>query len=485
VNLDVLVSRGEAMHQELGREHYLTGAGLKGEPAFQVIYDRYAELQGDEALAAARASGDRALLEWVVDIRVGRLVAALEERQLVWEQRASLRVDGRTIPYLRAPIELANAPDRAFRAALDVARVRAGEEGLESLRRERFTLEHDAVAALGLGDYVEAVSALSGIALDALGRAAGDFLEATEALYVDSLARLARRRLGVEVGELLRSDSAWAFRADCFDSAFPPDRLVPTAVAQMRELGLDATQGGRVRFDTVERDGKQPRAFCVPVRVPEEVYLVLRPRGGHSDFRTFWHELGHAMHFASTSPDLPFAARWLGDNSVTEGIAMLWDHVTLAPGWLRRYGGLDRAAARDLAFQLGVSELYLLRRYAAKLRYELELHRSAFTGVGPAYAAHLTEATRFRYPEGDALLDVDPGFYAARYLRAWQLEAALAAVLVGQFDEDWYRNPRAGAALHELMCRGQADAADRVALRFTGAELRFEPVAARLEAALA
>ena len=32
-----LVELGEAMHQELGREYYLTGAGLKTEPAFQPI----------------------------------------------------------------------------------------------------------------------------------------------------------------------------------------------------------------------------------------------------------------------------------------------------------------------------------------------------------------------------------------------------------------------------------------------------------------
>ena len=46
----------------------------------------------------------------------------------------------------------------------------------------------------------------------------------------------------------------------------------------MSEMGLDAKHGGRIRFDTEERHGKKPRAFCVPVQVPAEVYLVLRPR---------------------------------------------------------------------------------------------------------------------------------------------------------------------------------------------------------------
>lgn len=483
--LETLIARGEDLHRELGREYYLTGAGHKGEPAFQEIFERFADLQSDEALEAVRGSGERELFEWILDVRVGRRVAPLEEQQLVWEQGATLAVNGQTIPYLRAPIELANAPDRTFRIALDEARVRAGQQGTSEIRRERFFIEREEIcSAVGTDDYVDGITALSGVDLDALGAAAAAFLEDTEDVYVDSLARLVRPRLGLGIERLVRSDASWAFRADQFDSAFPADNLIRTATRQMSEMGLDATVGGWVRFDTEERKGKQPRAFCVPVRVPDEVYVVLRPRGGHSDYRTFWHELGHAMHFASAARDLPFAARWLGDNSVTEGFAMLWDHLTLNPQWMMRYAGLGGHEARDLAFQLAVSELFLLRRYAAKLRYELVLHRSDFSELGPVYAEYLTQATRFRYPEGDALLDVDPAFYAARYLRAWQLEAALASTLTERFDTDWFRNPRAGAAVRELMSRGQADPAHRLAQEFTGTSLEFERVTQRLEATL-
>ncbi len=482
--LETLLDQGEAMHQELGREHYLTGSGLKADPEFQMIYEKYGALVSDEALDTARASGLRELVEWVVDIRVGRLVAPYEERQLVWEQEATVEVNGTSVPYLRVPIELSNCADRAWRNALDAARAETGARGLADLRRERFLAEHEALRALGLGDYVETVGALSGIDLDALGRATRAFLDRTAAMYDETLPQLVRRRLQVPVADLTRADSVRLFRADQYDAAFPPGALLATAVAQMHDMGLDATQAGRIRFDTEEREGKQPRAFCVPVHVPEEVYLVLRPRGGHNDYRTFWHELGHAMHFASVAPDLPFAARWLGDNSVTEGYAMLWDHLTLDPGWLNRYCTMNRGDARSLAFELGVSELFMVRRYAAKLVYELELHRSDLTGMGPRYAEFLTEATRCRYVEHDALLDVDPAFYSARYLRAWQFEAALSRSFTERYDEDWYRNPKAGTAVRDLMGRGQAEPADRLAAEATGLPLTFDHIVTRLEATL-
>ena len=95
---------------------------------------------------------------------------------------------------------------------------------------------------------------------------------------------------------------------------------------QVREMGIDPLAAGRITLDTGEREGSASRAFCSPVRVPDEVYLVLRPHGGQTDWTTFLHELGHALHFAYMRPDLAFEYRWLGDNSITEGYAMLFDH---------------------------------------------------------------------------------------------------------------------------------------------------------------
>ncbi|MSR05953.1 MAG: hypothetical protein EXR93_02615 [Gemmatimonadetes bacterium] len=485
MSLEALTARGEKMHQDLGREWYLVGAGLKSNPEFQQLYQRYADLTSPEVVAEARSAGTIELFEWAADLAIGRRTAALEEAQITWETGAVLRVGEREIPYLRAPIDMANTPDREFRIALDAARLTAVEAGLNGIRRERFAVEREDILALGLGDYVHARATLSGLDLDALGRAAGAFLVRTADAYRDSLARVVRQRLGIAVGDLVRSDAAWAFRSSQFDAAFRPTELVAMATRQMGEIGIDPVQGGRIRFDTDERPGKQPRAFCAPVQVPDEVYLVLRPRGGHQDYRTFWHEHGHALHFGSVDPAQSFAAKWLGDNSVTEGFAMLWDHMTLETGWLTRFAGLSPRDARTLRFELGVSELFMARRYAAKLGYELRLHRGSYEGRGAEYAERLSEATLFRYPEGDYLADVDPGFYAARYLRAWQLQAAMGETLRERFDEDWFRNPRAGGFIQHLMSSGQAENADRLSARVTGGPLDFEPLVRQLEAALA
>ncbi len=482
MNAAELRARGEQLCEELGRESYRIGAGLVAESHFAEIFGRYSDLAGEEALEAAR--GHRALLEWVVDNRIGRAVAALDDRLHAWESRAAVRVDGEAIPYQRAALAIANEPRRERRLAIDAAR-RALLAEPAALRRERLALERGLVASLGMGDLVAARSELSGIDLAALDAACGRFLAATADLHREALREALRAEPGIPPAAADRSDASYLFRGASFDDCFPAAALLPTAGRQLKEMGLDAAAGGRIRYDTEDRELKRARAFCAPVRIPGEVYLVIRPHGGQTDYRALWHELGHAQHFANAGADLPFEDRWLGDNSVTEGFAMLFEHMVLAAPWLARYASLTGERAAGYARFQAFAHLAMLRRYAAKLRYEVELHRAPSLEAGAAaYAPLLTEATGFRYAPEDALLDLDDGFYAARYLRAWQLEALLASFLTERFDEDWFRNPRSGPALLELFTPGQRDDAATLAATMLHRPLDFAPLIARAEAAL-
>ncbi len=421
-----------------------------------------------------------------MDNRVGRAAAALDDRLHAWEAEARITLPGgETLPYQRAAIVTANEPDRQRRLAIDAAR-RAVLAEPSALRRERLTLERRLLAGLGLGDTVAARSRLSGVDLAALAASCGDFLAATAALYDGALREELARELGIAPGEAERADAAYLFRGAGYDEFFPGGEILAIARKQLSAMGLDAEADGRIRYDTDDRERKRSRAFCSPARVPDEVYLVIRPFGGQADYRAFWHELGHAQHFANTAPGLPFEHRWLGDNSVTEAFAMLFEHMVAEPSWLRRYVGLsgarERAFARSQAFAL----LAILRRYAAKLRYEVELHAAPTLEEGARrYAPILSEATGFRYPPEDALLDLDDAFYAARYLRAWQLEALLAASLRDRFGEDWFLDRRSGGWLRELFARGQRDDAARLATTVLGRDLAFAPLVERVAAALA
>ena len=127
--------------------------------------------------------------------------------------------------------------------------------------------------------------------------------------------------------------------------------------------------------------------------------------------------------------------------------------------------------------------LLMLRRYAAKLAYELDLHAAAprLEELPRRYASLLESATRARWPMAGWLVDVDEGFYAACYLRAWALETYWRRALRGRFGEDWFTSPAAGSWLREIWADGQRlDATDLLAERL-GEELRFDVLAEAYE----
>jgi hypothetical protein len=502
LTIEALRKGGQEFMEAVSREYYLAHAGLKADAELQPIYERFRGLLGRDALDvvldAFRGSAEgseerrsaRTLLEWQVESQAGRATAALDEREIAWEGTANVVLpDGRSVPYAGVSIAIANAADRRERLLLEAARARLVERELAPIRRERLQRERDFVESLGVADgYLASFEATSGIALEPLAEQCRRFLADTEAMWDDVLPRFARRALAVPVAELTRADALALMRGRDYDGFFPARDMETAVRRQTSEMGLDPDAGGRVVYDLGERKGRRARAFCAPVRVPEEVYLVLRPHGGQSDWSTLLHELGHALHFAYMRPDLPFEFRWVGDNSVTEGYAMLFDHRMQDAGWLRRYTGLGGADVTPFLRHSALEELHFLRRYCAKLIYEVELYggRAAWDSLPDLYVETLSAATTFRYDRADAFVDVDQRFYSARYLRAWQLQALLAESLVERFDEDWWRNPRAGPwTVSELFAEGQRELGDELAQRVSGRSLSFGPVTRAIETRLA
>jgi len=502
MTLERLRRDGERFNEELSREFYESLSGLKSEAQIQPLYEKYRAIFSDDSLELTReaflgsAEGTeerrsaRLLLDWQVESHSSRQLASLDEREIAWEGEAVVQLsDGRQIPYQRTSIELGNSTDRHERAMIEAARSKLVERELAPIKKERFQRERDITESIGVGNGYNATwELLSGISLSGLRAECEAFLKDTQAMWDDVAPRVSKRVLGMPLKETTRADALALFRAREFDEFFPARDMETAIRRQVTEMGIDPEANGRIILDTGDRPGKRSRAFCSPVRVPDEVYLVLRPHGGQTDWNTFLHELGHALHYAYMRPDLPLEFRFMGDNSVTEGYAMLFDHLMQDAGWLHRYTGLEKATSPAFLRSAGFEELHFLRRYCAKLIYETELYGGALSweSLPDLYVDQLTSATGFRYARADAFVDVDPRFYAARYLRAWQLQALLTETLVQKFDADWWRNPKAGPwMVEQLFGEAQRELAHEQALRVSGKGLSFAPLIRSIERMLA
>ena len=483
----------EQFAEALSREEYLTRAGLKDESRAAAIRERYASLASrslfDEVWGKAReASGNdegrglRFLAEFLGTNWIEHQLRESSDRLTTAEAAQTIALDGERIPLRSAEVRIKNEADRSRRAALESSRLSAVAE-LNGLRREILERSHAEVQRLGFAGYTPFCQELSGIDLALLRDLTRPILSRTQDMYRDLLAWYLRRRLGVEPKEARRHDLARLFRAPEFDGSLPAGTLREAAEAPLRRMGIDPNAAGRIRVDDEPRPKKVPRAFVATLRIPDEIILVVRPGGGPDDYAAFLHELGHALHFAHTDPRLPVEDRRLGDASVTETFAFLMDGLLRERGWLRRFVGLAQPA--DLLRFNAFHKLWFLRRYAAKLEYELTLHADGPTArCADLYRDLLAGATLVDWPRELSLADLDPFFYAARYLRAWIFEAQLRELLRERFDEEWYRNDRTGPFLLALWRRGQRHPIEQLAVELGLGPLSLDPLLAQLTAAL-
>ena len=471
----------------LDEELYLHFAGHKDELEVAPIYERFSDLTTVEAcrtLEAATAQGTAtsALWRFACDGYFGALTRDEQDEVAGLEASLTVDVDDEAIGFRLLRAAIANEPERERRDHLERARVEAVEEHLNPVYERSFERVREGVGELGAAGYRELYERL-GAPLEWLGPGCEELLAQTEDIYVRVADRLFRSRLGIPLDEARRPDVLRLLRATEWDAGFPSAGMLPALTGTLADLGVDLAAQPNVHLDVEARPRKSPRAFCSPIEVPGRVMLVIQPMGGPDDWHALFHEAGHTEHYAHTSADLPMEARRLGDNAVTEGWAALLELLVDDPVWLSRR--LDFGRPDDFAAEAAAVRLYLVRRYAAKLLYELELWESDDLDAMPArYVELLRDATKVEPSRSDYLSDVDPGFYASDYIRSWAFEAQMRVFLRDEFGSAWFSRREAGSLLRELWSEGQRLTADELLREVMGSGLDLDAIVERTKGPL-
>jgi hypothetical protein len=481
--LDGYREQADVFIAEIDEEYYLHYAGLKDSLDLEGIYSRHRELtRVEKAQAIGRAvDGDsrvRELWRFACEGHIGERTRESEERVAQLETELEAEIDGETIPFRMIRPTLANEPDRDKRRRLNSIRADLTEEHLNPVYQEALQATHELAPTLGADSYADLYRRFD-FPLDRLADQCRAFLDATERLHEESADRLFRDRVGLALEEARNYDLARLFRAQKWDESFPKDEMLPALEATLADFGIDLRAQHNIHLDVEERPLKSPRAFCSPIEVPGRVMLVIKPKGGADDWHSLFHEAGHAEHFGHTSSSLSMEARRLGDNAVTEGWAMLLEHLVDEPAWQERR--LNMGRAREFAAEGATLLLFMVRRYCAKLTYELELHTAGDLGAARSrYVELLADALKIEPMAADYLADVDSGFYASAYLRAWAFEAQLRSYLRERFGNAWFSKRKAGSLLRELWSEGQGYTADELLRDVTGSEIELSAVADRV-----
>jgi hypothetical protein len=336
-DVDGLRARAEAFLIEVSAEYHAAHAGLKAGAALQPIYEKHRDAFGDEAWEGARhrltraAAGSedersaRMLVDWLLESRVGRELAPLEEREFAWENAAVIKGnEGHEEPYQRAAITITNTRNASERRALDDARAALVLAELAPMRQERLEREKTLIEQAGIAPtYTATFERLSGLSLTSLRAECEQFLRDTQGMWDDVLPEFLKRGLGITPSEATRADALALMRAPEFDGAFPADAMEAAVRRQVTEMGISPDAEGRVRYDTAERPGKRARLLLPgahPRRSAPRVASAWRAERLADAAARARPCAAFREHAARPAVRIPLARRQLGDRRVRDAV---------------------------------------------------------------------------------------------------------------------------------------------------------------------
>jgi len=288
---------------------------------------------------------------------------------------------------------------------------------------------------------------------DPLTEACEGFLRRTDGVAKDLGGWILRRHCDTQSRDLSRHDVLSLVYAPSFASAFPRGEMLRTCRRWAEQLRLDLGAGGHVRIDEDDRPAKPLGARAVPVDPPHDVRICLLPAVGPGALRDLFAAIGPALLRAGPPPDAPPEDLWLSDGGLDHACEALFAFLLLDPRWTKRCAQAD--LSRDDERAIAVAHLFDARILAAGALASREAHVSGFSGRAGALSRDLFQrACGAALPTGLAVRDLDPWLEPFAGLRGRAFAASAYRDLRERFDEDFWRNPRAGAAIQGLFARG-------------------------------
>ncbi|MBW2970159.1 hypothetical protein KY319_03490 [Candidatus Woesearchaeota archaeon] len=449
-----LVNDLKQFEETISREHYLHNSGQKDELESAKIYDQFKHLFSKKHIKEAEKNLEtregKLLYDAFVLNFIGNKLKKISDKANTFEANAIIEAGGEQIPFRQVSTKIMNEDIREKRKILYNA-LKPTKRKLTTFEKTSWKKVYKLIEELTGKKYIEYLSFMKEVNYEELAEQLKEFLVRTEEIHKQHLEKN-MATIGVRLKDTRPYDYAYFARAKPFDAFFTKEKLLPAAKKLWLDLGIDIENQQNVILDVEERPKKVPRAFCMPIKVPEEVVLVIKPRGGQDDYQAFFHESGHTEHFANTESSLSYELKHLGDNAISETYAFLIEYLLTNKTVLQKYLEMPEEEAKKFSEFIMEQKLQAFRRYAAKVIYEIKLHNNDLrklddkfnpteeTYKTPAkmYADILTKATKINYTPENYLLDVDSGLYAADYVRAWLFEVMLRKKLEEKFSKEWF-----------------------------------------------
>ncbi len=323
---------------------------------------------------------------------------------------------------------------------------------LKSLVKKRFDLEKDKLQEYGyspLGIYLdrEEVSKekLMDLVKSSAEKASVEFQKIKNKISKEAIDK-----------EMEYYDDFYIYRHSIykpFDNVFEDIdfREKMNQVFRDMEFNLD-----KINVDAEKREGKTPSPMCIGIQVPNDVRVLYQETTPFGDFKSYCHEMGHALHFASVNGDLKYEDKYIIPAGVAEVFSTLFESLATNPMFLKQELGVEQEKIDELKRRERFMQLYYLTFYGSNAQMKIEYWNKDYS---------IQEATN-RYQEiyqkyvgeeipGEYWLlhHVMPMYdiYGPSYLLAHVRKSELLEKIKEEYREDWWRSKKAGRYIREKL----------------------------------
>jgi len=448
---------------EVCREGCANRRGLKDEINTTKIFEKYEWTYSEEVIklvkkALETAEGDehrrlRLLLHELIVTRIGAIIAPIEDELTTMEAKATIEWEEKPLALRMISVVMKEEASQEKRKEL-YNKIQPWREKFTKLQQEIWTKKEEESKKLGYEGYLDLQKKLKNVDYFELLKIARKLLIATEKTYADNLER---RKKEYDLSHVESFDVSFMLNDQSTKDKFPCENLIPMLRKFLNQMDINMDAQTNIIWDLETREKKVHRACCYSIRVPEEIYVITQPTAGKDDAITLFHEAGHAEHHAFAEKDLAWEFKYFGLNSTSETWSYLFDHLFMNIDFLHEFTTLTDEEIKGMLDKMWFKELYFIRRYSAKCLYEYKFWTNdlrkldenwentdeKYDNMGECYAEILSKATMMKFYPHSHILDMDAGFYAFEYFKAWLSEAQVRKFLEKKAGMQWWKNKEA------------------------------------------
>jgi hypothetical protein len=473
MQIETCRTRLEEFEQRLNRELYLYCSGLKERLEIKHVYSDYSDLFSRESIREtelalknigesfhSRRNSLEKILRFLIDQHIESHLAPLNQEIALFEGRQSLVWEGKDLSVSQIPGLLRNETDAIKRRKL------ADRYGLVLNRTEErinaFLEEQKSHAILlGFRNYADVRARISGVDYSKLLKSFENVFSPLESRINDQFHLSFETTLGIPFEEAGSWDVGFWENKNDLPQIFSEHKLIPFTESVISELAIRPEKSEAIAFDLERRKTKRAKPCCIPIGIPHEIKIVLLPDGGAGNYAALLHEIGHAHHFAWTSPALPAEHRIIGDRALSEAYAFLLEYLLLNPERLACL--LQYTKSKEFLRFQALYRIFLIRRCIGKLSFALKLYgQDSFDAIPQLYSETMKMHTGLHYQAELWLHDFKNALDAADYLRGWVLESMLSEYLRTKYGNGWTSDRSGSGFLKEIWETGHLYSAEEL-----------------------